>query len=242
ALYLRRLDDDDGHLIAGTKLDVSTPVFSPDGHWLAFWSARDSTFKKIGIGGGAPVTLGRSGNPRGAAWFRDLLVIGAGAGGIVSVPATGGHATVWIAPDRGEMLRSPQVLPDGDAILFVAATVTGNRTTHTDAVVYSRVSRRRTLLIPNARAARYIADDAIAYAIGTTLCAGRIDRRSHRLVGDPVPIADNVDELADFDASSDGTLVYVPASGRERVRRLTIVGSSGGSPAVEKTASTVQNP
>jgi len=185
ALYLRHLDDDDAHPVAGANLGVSTPILSPDGQWLAFWSARDSTFKKISIRGGAAVTVARSVNPRGATWYGDQIVVGEGADGIVSFPAAGGRAAVWIAPERGEMLRSPHVLPGGDAMLFTAATVTGNRTTRTDVALFSRPTRKRTLLIPNARAVRYVGDDSIVYAMGTTLFAARFDRRRQTLAGEP---------------------------------------------------------
>ena len=54
-LYLRSMTDMNARPIPGTNLDVMSPVFSPDGKWIVFFSFRDSTLKKIAMTGGAPV-------------------------------------------------------------------------------------------------------------------------------------------------------------------------------------------
>ena len=56
-LYLRNLSEPDSRQIPGSELKagVLNPVFSPDGEWIAFWSAND--LKKIPVGGGTPITL-----------------------------------------------------------------------------------------------------------------------------------------------------------------------------------------
>jgi hypothetical protein len=42
--------------LAGTT-DPYTPVFSPDGQWIAFYENADNALKKVSIHGGPPVTL-----------------------------------------------------------------------------------------------------------------------------------------------------------------------------------------
>ena len=54
-LYLRSMTDMNARPIPGTNLDVMSPVFSPDGQWIVFFSFRDSTLKKIAVTGGSAV-------------------------------------------------------------------------------------------------------------------------------------------------------------------------------------------
>jgi DNA-binding winged helix-turn-helix (wHTH) protein/Tol biopolymer transport system component len=242
-LYFRPLDKGDARPVPGTNLDVSTPFFSPDGRSLGFWSARDSTIKTVGRTGGAAVTVGRSSNPRGASWFGDRIVIAEGGVGIVALPASGGDPVVWLAPDRHEMLRNPQVLPGGDAVLFVAAVVTGNLATRTDVDVYTRATHSRKRLIPNARAARFVEGGSIVYVIGTTVFASRFDRDRLQLVGEATSIAEDVSVLTDVDASADGTLIYVRrADADQPPRRLVIVDAEGVPHPMRGPASSYQNP
>ncbi|MBA3298405.1 MAG: protein kinase, partial [Acidobacteria bacterium] len=58
-LYLRQISDLEARPIPGAEGagGVLNPVFSPDGRFIAFWSAADQTLKKIAIAGGAPITL-----------------------------------------------------------------------------------------------------------------------------------------------------------------------------------------
>src|SRR5439155_9596228 len=99
---------------------------SPDGQWVAFYDVPDNTLKKIPIGGGVAVTIANVDNPYGATWNAgDQIVIGQGAKGIVSVSANGGTPKTIISAKPGEVLHNPQVLPDGDHVLFTAITAAG---------------------------------------------------------------------------------------------------------------------
>src|SRR5215831_18489818 len=55
-LYLRKLSELEARPIAGAGGGVSSPLFSPDGQWLGFWS-NDGTLKKVAITGGTPITI-----------------------------------------------------------------------------------------------------------------------------------------------------------------------------------------
>jgi eukaryotic-like serine/threonine-protein kinase len=125
-LYVRRLNESRAWPLPGTNLDASTPFFSPDGRWLGFWSARDSTLKKIPIDGGTALTLGPLSNPRGASWFGDLIVVAEREKGLVAIPAGGGTPQHWVQARGDEVILSPQMLPGGDAVLFTAARAVGN--------------------------------------------------------------------------------------------------------------------
>ena len=56
-LYLRAIGELEARLIPGTRDDLSTPFFSPDGQSLGYWDRASSELKRVNISGGAPVTI-----------------------------------------------------------------------------------------------------------------------------------------------------------------------------------------
>src|SRR5204862_3399980 len=58
-LYLRSMSDLEARPIPGTQQTTTpyTPVFSPDGQSIAFFSVVDQAVKKIAVSGGAAVTI-----------------------------------------------------------------------------------------------------------------------------------------------------------------------------------------
>jgi serine/threonine-protein kinase len=66
-LYVRNTNDLTAKPVAGTE-GASSPFFSPDGNWVAFFA--DGRLNKMLLDGGDPVTLCRNcaSNPRGGAW------------------------------------------------------------------------------------------------------------------------------------------------------------------------------
>ena len=62
-LYLRPMSGLEARAIAGSEGDVSSPVFSPDGREVAFYSVGEGALKRVDIAGGAPVTIAKMGPP-----------------------------------------------------------------------------------------------------------------------------------------------------------------------------------
>ena len=96
-------------------------AFSPDGEWLAFWSAGE--LKKVSVTEGAPVTLGSSESSFGMSWDEDDIIrVSRFFEGIEQLPANGGTLEV-IQPLEGEqrVVGVPQLLPDGERLLFAHA-------------------------------------------------------------------------------------------------------------------------
>ena len=71
-LYVRHLNELEATALRGTD-DASSPFFSPDGQWVAFFAA--GSLKKISVSGGAAVTLCRAPNGRGGAWGEDGTIV-----------------------------------------------------------------------------------------------------------------------------------------------------------------------
>jgi serine/threonine-protein kinase len=126
AIYVRAFDALDARTLPGTD-EGRSPVFSPDGRWIAFFA--DGALKKIPAGGGAPATLASAPDPAGAAWAADgrIAFAGSAAGGISIANAEGGVVQPLTRPrtERGETRhRAPAWLPDG-TLLFTIASAPG---------------------------------------------------------------------------------------------------------------------
>ena len=112
-LYVRRLDQLTATPLSGTE-GASTPCFSPDGQWLAFFA--DMKLKKVPVTGGAVVTLADAPEPRGAWWAEDGTIVFAphNRRGLMRVSSVGGQAQPVTTLREGEIThRFPQVLPGG---------------------------------------------------------------------------------------------------------------------------------
>jgi len=118
-LFTRRLDQPNAVELAGTE-GANAPFFSPDGQWVAFFTA--AGLKKISVQGGAAVALcNRSGF--GASWGEDDNIIASIGGVLTRIPSTGGSPAPLTVLAPGEFShRWPQVLPGGKAVLFTAYT------------------------------------------------------------------------------------------------------------------------
>jgi Tol biopolymer transport system component len=127
SLYVKGIKDKEARLLEGTGSNVTNPVFSPDGQSIAFWSGQDQTLKRLPVTGGTSQTICPAANPHGMSWSADdTILFGQGANGIRRVRATGGTAETIIAVKSDELAHGPQLLPDGQSILFTLASTVGN--------------------------------------------------------------------------------------------------------------------
>jgi serine/threonine protein kinase len=100
-LYLKAIDRPEATAISGTEAPgvgpsgvtnlsgVTSPVFSPDGRSIAFYSAADRALKRISTTGGTAVTLCRASNPFALSWDGDAILFTT-IQGIMRVPENGG--------------------------------------------------------------------------------------------------------------------------------------------------------
>ena len=120
-LYLRPMHQQEAIALANTT-DALSPVFSPDGRWIAF--AQQNKLKKISVLGGPALIICDAPQLRGAHWgVNDKIVFAPSRrSGIWLVSASGGkpEKITDLGPNPGAAShRWPQLLPDGRSLLFI---------------------------------------------------------------------------------------------------------------------------
>ena len=206
-LYLRAMDEKEARLIPGTEADLGTPFFSPDGQHVGYF--QDRQLKRIPISGGASRSISPAPSlPFGASWAADDTILFGQREGIVRVSANGGTPQVVIEAQGGERFAYPELLPDGQSMLFAVTTgVTVN------IVMQSLATGMRTLLVPGGTGPRYLPTGHLVYAIDDGLFAAVFDP-DRQTLGDSVPLVPgvmrgNATPVVNYGVSDTGMLVYV---------------------------------
>jgi hypothetical protein len=116
-LYLRDLTTTQSRLVPDTT-GASYPFFSTDNEWVGFVAA--GTLQKVQVGGGAPLTIcALPAGAVGASWGPDdTIVFATFGGGLWKVHASGGVAE---SISGSAPAAWPQILPDGQTVLFTNA-------------------------------------------------------------------------------------------------------------------------
>jgi serine/threonine protein kinase len=154
-LASRRLDESRFTPIHGTE-NPTSPFFSPDGQWIAFFG--DGKLRKIPVQGGAPVVLCSAENFPSGSWGDDGDIIAAlrAQGGLSRISSVGGTPAAVTELAEGEtMHRWPQVLPGSDVILFTVYTGGGPEDANIDAL--SLKTHQRKTLVHGGEMGRYVA-------------------------------------------------------------------------------------
>ena len=232
-LYLRPLAEMQATAISGTE-DAQDPLFSPDGQWIGFWRA--GRLHKISVNGGAVIQLSAAPDWQGATWGQDDAILFARFNaGVLRVAGTGGEPEVLIplSADEG-IIRRPQMLPGGEAVLFTFSRA-GRGAWDRDAQVVAEVLRtgERRVLVPLGMDARYLPTGHLAYMQERTVFVVPFDPERLEVTGPAVPLIENVSlyrgsGVVQFATSSTGTLVYVPLTLGGGSPTLTWVDRDGG--------------
>ncbi len=203
---------------SGRRGGVNSPFFSPDGKWLGFLdSLTGQVLQRAPIGGGLPVTIANSPvRIRGATWDTDnQIVFAAGSRGLFRVPADGGPAVAIAQPDttKGESgYLWPSFIPERRAILF---TITAQAVEANQLAVLDVAPGAVTRLGVQGMSPQYVSTGHLVYAgADGTLRAVRFDRRSLKIVGNPVRLLENLDVkssgAANFAVSETGGPMTIP--------------------------------
>jgi serine/threonine-protein kinase len=253
-LFTRRLDESRsvaiGSIEGARDGGANSVVFSPDARMLAYYS--NSMIRRVAIAGGAPVALAQLEQaPYGLSWDGDAIFVGQGTGGIVRVPATGGRVDTLVTVADGEEAQGPQLLPDGDTLLYTVAT--GNALDRWDTariVARSLATGETRTLIEGGADARYVATGYLVYAVGGVLFAAPFDADRLQLTGPAVPAVQGVSRAvaaasgtAQFAVSATGVLAYIagPVQVGAGSQQMVLTDLSDGIAPLKLPASTYES-
>ena len=219
--------------LAGTEGAMS-PFFSPDGHWVGFFTR--TGLKKVSIDDGTLITICQTPPvTRGGVWARDGTIYFSPdfSRGLQRVQAAGGvfQEVTQVQFDSGESNHLlPDVLPGGETVLFTVWTGGSFK----DASVWAQSLRtgERKRLIDSATAPAFVSPDYLAFAREGVLFAVRFDPIRAVLVGEVFPIVDGVwtdpaTGSTHYAVGDDGTLVFAPGRSTVEQRRLVWVDRDG---------------
>jgi len=199
------------------------PFFSPDGRTIGFYS--NGRLMKMATGAEAPQEICRAApgghvdwTPSGAIYFGEYN--DSPTHGIRKCPAAGGETSDVSVLDRasGETHHgSPQLLPDGQTLLFTVTSRTSSGPTQRLAVQSIAGGPHRAIL-EDAAWGRYLGDGLLVYQRGESLFATRLNPRSLTVDGVGALVLDHVDRnlvpLPSWDYAA-GLLSYRPADAKD---------------------------
>ena len=123
----------------------------------------------------------------------------------------------------------PQILPDGDHIIFTAYRTPIDEAT---IEVFSIRSGKRKVLLKGGVFGFYVSTGHLLYAVGETIRAAPFDLDRLLVTGPAIPVVDSVamnltDGAAPFDVSENGTLAYLPVSSYVTESQVVLVDRRG---------------
>jgi Tol biopolymer transport system component len=210
-LFLRRLDEDAARAVQGATGVLGSAVFSADGKWLAFNA--DRKVWKAPVKGGPPTAIAAS-NWAHMTWVgNDAIMYTKNYDvGLSRVSAEGRDTATLTVPDKkkGELGHWwPQLLPDGDHVLFTNYTTPADKS---KLEVISLKSGKRQVVLEGGYFGRYVAGHLL-FVRNNAVSSVRFDPGSLRVSGSPVSLPLDVEVApmngwAGFAVASNGTLAY----------------------------------
>ena len=181
------------------------------------------------------VTLCPVDTPVSVSWTSDAIVFSQPAG-IMRVSPDGRHAGVSSSASGPAKRRTrPQLLPDGQTLLFTLAAGGGADISDKATIVaQSLKSGSRQTLVQGGSSARFVPTGHLVYLVNGVLFAVPFNPVSVRVTGNPVPVVEGVIprcgcQWREYAVSESGSLVYVPgpASASSRLSRLVTIDDKG---------------
>jgi len=218
-LFVRKLDQIQAAALAGTD-GAASPFFSPDGRSLAFFAG--GKLKRISVTGGAAVSLCDAPFGRGGTWADDDTIFFTPTSvpntTLMRVSALGGTPVPFGMLSQGAVTqRWPQAIPGANAVLYTEHLST-NSWDGATLVVAPLSGGPSKVVVRGGHYGRYVASGHLIYMQEGRLFAIRFDRDRLETIGKAVPALDGVAASpsvtggAQLAASSEGTLVYIPAT------------------------------
>jgi Tol biopolymer transport system component len=235
ALWVRELQSLEARRLAGTD-GASRVAWSPDGRWIAFYA--DGRLKKVSPSGGPPQTIGVVDGFQDAAWGSggDIIFRPSNRTPLYRIHESGGPVqplTTLNASLTENSHRFPEFLPGGRVFWFVSRC--GERSNNA-LYIGSLDSPGVTRVMPAQARVSYVPAGAgrpemIVFYNDGALVAQRFDLGDRELIGDPVPLVDEMGYNAPsiearFRMSADGRII-VAQSGGDSTSRLVWIDRSG---------------
>jgi Tol biopolymer transport system component len=211
SISLRALDSAETRTLDGTK-GARGIFWSPDGRTIAFFA--DGKLKRLAAAGGAPQTIGDGNGTGGGAWAPDGTIVFSPEFGesLYRIPASGGTPALVtkLDPGRQEVFHAwPRFLPDGRRFLYVARSVTRDKTAIR---VGSLDSTDSPVVVRADSSGVYVPPGQLLFGREGALLAQKFDAKSCKVEGEAVPLVprmriDFADNNALLSSSSDGSVV-----------------------------------
>jgi len=250
-LYVRKLDRAEFVEMPGTE-GATTPFFSPDSEWIAFFA--DNKLKKIPVGGGAPVTLcDAEGSNRGAAWGSDDFIVFSPhfSEPLMRVSGSGGEPTEFTTVDKSNGDRThrwPHAVAGEDLILYTVGTIDSPENYDDARIQAIRPSTGEThTVIERASMAWYVSTGHLIFGREGFLFAVRFDLDSLEVQGKPVPVLEDVRGMRNSGVvhvgfARNGLIAYIAGAPRSRLSRLVRRSRDGRREPITTTARGYINP
>ncbi len=229
-LMLRTLDDIAARPLPGTE-DAIHPIFSPDGHWVAF--NRGNQLYKIAVDGAAPLLLGTApGTFNGASWSSSGVIVVSSNTALYTIPETGGVARIFMGDEHhaGYLYEdAPMVWDDAKSVIY--ASWSGSSPATARIAIVPLGGGKTTVLGLKGIMPLGVIDGTLVYiTAGGVMMGAPIDVAKRRLLGPPVQLIDHISlnagtGLAFAALSRTGTLIYQSGT---QLSRLVVVGKDGG--------------
>jgi serine/threonine-protein kinase len=194
----------------------SRPFVSPDGRWVAL--ARQKKLWKVPVEGGPAIELAAA-DWAGGDWGTNgkLVYTQAYYTGLWMVSEGGGDERMLTKPDTTKAELGhwwPQILPDGEHVIFTAYRTPFETAT---IEVLSVETGERKILLTGGVYGFYVPSGHLLFAVGETIRAVPFDLDRLEVEGAPLAVVEDVamnltDGAAAFDVSENGTLAYLPVS------------------------------
>jgi serine/threonine protein kinase len=220
-LFLRPLDRLDATPIPGSE-GAESPFFSPDGKWVAFFTA--DGLKKVNVEGGAPVVLADVMNTVGVSgsWspLGEILFSPGIGSGLLRVSDTGGVPEALTSLQGAEARHgTPHILPDNKHVLFTVGI--GGQSVRV-ALLSLETREWKALDLGNVPHATFVPPGHLVFARAGGLYAAPFDVGKLELTGAPSPVlADVFIDVAlgsaQYSVSNNGTLAFVPSRAENRL-------------------------
>lgn len=213
-VWIRSVDSLDARPLEGTDGAGDWPFWSPDSRFVAFGAG--GKLKKVDVSGGPPLTLCDANSVLGGAWSPTGKIVFGSLTGLIQVAAAGGSPSP-LTTDGAAV--APSLLPDGHHFVFWyvpnqrngTGTYVGSFDTPGEKSAKKLISDISTPVYASALDGTpgylMFVRGATAPGASGTLMVQRFDPHSLKLIGEALPIAEEVSTTG-FSASNTGALVY----------------------------------